>query len=470
MTRSTPSTPPPHSLSDEDEGSPRLRRSPRIKLGVEVIEKKKGVRSGKKNKVSKNSVPCKTIKVKPNLGRAAGSKEDPPLGDKKTKEAVSTRRVEQDELADSEEDGLGEDNGDDGGKVRSVNKNHKVSKNDVPCKTNKVKPNLGRAAGSREDPPRGDKKSKEAVSTRRVEQDELADSEEDGLGEDDGDNDADKDNDDGGADDDDNSDNDDADYHSEEGEGESDDEDEIEDGQDPMLESDQGDSSDDEEIKRTDKDRRGTTALFSQQKFRDYVKKVKSSRNQERELTKKPRLTRERNPTDCQTASKSATPTESSGVDLDQIQLVHAYTRKESARLREGHVATRVRSFVKNVMFRTIKFVNSEAMIERAMKTLYKFENVKEHKKLEFHRLYESVFNDALNTKRSACEQAGGKIVKELLKTMDPDELFTVEELCKLRRSTTEREKQAFYWFFSTFLECVCGKKAWGKLKYTSVI
>jgi hypothetical protein len=296
MTRSTPSTPPPHSLSDEDKGSPRLRRSPRIKLGVEVIEKKKGVRSGKKNKVSKNSVPCKTIKVKPNLGRAAGSKEDPPLGDKKTKEAVSTRRVEQDKPADSEEDSLGEDNGDDGGKVRSVNKNHKVSKNDVPCKTNKVKPNLGRAAGSREDPPRGDKKSKEAVSTRRVEQDELADSEEDGLGEDDGDDDADKDNDDGGADDDDNSDNDDADYHSEEGEGESDDEDEIEDGQDPMLESDQGDSSDDEEIKRTDKDRRGTTALFSQQKFRDYVKKVKSSRNQERELTKKPRLTRERNP------------------------------------------------------------------------------------------------------------------------------------------------------------------------------
>ena len=112
-------------------------------------------------------------------------------------------------------------------------------------------------------------------------------------------------------------------------------------------------------------------------------------------------------------------------------------------------------------MFQNIKFVNSDEMIDKAMETLYKFENVKEHKKLEFHRLYESVFDDASNTKRSACEQSGGKIVKDMLTMMEPDKLFTVDELCKLRRATTEWEKQAFYWFFSSFLECVCGKKAW---------
>jgi hypothetical protein len=105
-------------------------------------------------------------------------------------------------------------------------------------------------------------------------------------------------------------------------------------------------------------------------------------------------------------------------------------------------------------------------MIQRAMKSLLKFENVKEHKRLHFHRVYETVFNDALNTKRSACKQAGGKIVKAALRSMRPDHsLFTVEELYKLRRSTTEREKHAFYWFFSTFLECICGKKAWGSAK-----
>ncbi len=69
--------------------------------------------------------------------------------------------------------------------------------------------------------------------------------------------------------------------------------------------------------------------------------------------------------------------------------------------------------------------------------------------------LYEAVYNEALNTKRSSYEQAGGKIVMEALATMKPDEFYTIEELCKLRRSTTRREKDAFYWFFGSFLECV---------------
>jgi hypothetical protein len=36
-------------------------------------------------------------------------------------------------------------------------------------------------------------------------------------------------------------------------------------------------------------------------------------------------------------------------------------------------------------------------------------------------------------------------------------ELFTVEELCKLRRAETDHEKEAFFWFFGSFLECVSG-------------
>jgi hypothetical protein len=83
-------------------------------------------------------------------------------------------------------------------------------------------------------------------------------------------------------------------------------------------------------------------------------------------------------------------------------------------------VATCVRLFVKNVMFWTIKYVNSNAMIDRAMETLYKFENVMEHKKLEFHRLYESLFNnDVLNTKKSACGHSGRKIVKDSMLKKD---------------------------------------------------
>ena len=51
--------------------------------------------------------------------------------------------------------------------------------------------------------------------------------------------------------------------------------------------------------------------------------------------------------------------------------------------------------------------------------------------------VYESVFYDSLNAKRSTCETAGRMIVVD--KTV-PDfkeqgkELFTIEELCKLRR------------------------------------
>jgi hypothetical protein len=33
----------------------------------------------------------------------------------------------------------------------------------------------------------------------------------------------------------------------------------------------------------------------------------------------------------------------------------------------------------------------------------------------------------------------------EALTTMKPDEFYPIEELCKLRRSTTRREKDAFY-------------------------
>jgi hypothetical protein len=111
-------------------------------------------------------------------------------------------------------------------------------------------------------------------------------------------------------------------------------------------------------------------------------------------------------------------------------------------------------------------------MIQKAMKVVMDHEDVAEDKQMIFHMLHESAFNEPLNTKRSACEQAGGKIVREAMAKMNPDEeFFTIEELCKLRRSTTEREMKAFYWwFFGSFLECICGKKAWGKAKFTSLV
>ena len=83
--------------------------------------------------------------------------------------------------------------------------------------------------------------------------------------------------------------------------------------------------------------------------------------------------------------------------------------------------------------------------------------------------VYESTFNDALNQKRGSCEQAGGGIVRETIALFKESrkKLFTMEELvCKLRRLETEREKEAFFWFFGTFLESVCGKRNGGRQKW----
>ena len=174
----------------------------------------------------------------------------------------------------------------------------------------------------------------------------------------------------------------------------------------------------------------------------------------------------------CQTTSKLTTPSSSSSgmQHLDKV-IVHVMTRKESLRNRQTHVATRVRAFVKNQLFRKVKFVNNNLMIQKAMKVVMNHEDVAEAKRVNFHMLYESAFNEALNTKRSSCEQACRKIEIEAMAMMNPnEEFFRVEELCKLRRSTTKREMKAFYWFFGSFMECVCGKKAWGKAKFTSLV
>jgi hypothetical protein len=101
---------------------------------------------------------------------------------------------------------------------------------------------------------------------------------------------------------------------------------------------------------------------------------------------------------------------------------------------REAHVTSRVRAYVNSQLFRVMKFVNSNLMIQRAMSLVMDFENVPRGHCLNFHLLYESVFNEALNSKRSSFKQAARKIVLLALMMMATDEFFTIEELCKLRR------------------------------------
>ena len=112
-------------------------------------------------------------------------------------------------------------------------------------------------------------------------------------------------------------------------------------------------------------------------------------------------------------------------------------------------------------------------VLQEAMDWVMKHEKVPQEKRLKYWVVYESVFNKSLDAKRSTCETVGRKIVVD--KTMPKfqekgKELFTMEELCKLRRAETEREKEASYWFFGKFLSCVVGKQQWSVQKQYQLI
>ena len=101
-------------------------------------------------------------------------------------------------------------------------------------------------------------------------------------------------------------------------------------------------------------------------------------------------------------------------------------------------------------------------------------------KRLAFRKVYKSSVMEALNARRSSCDQMGCKIVHRYLSRtwLTPPvaggvediegipSFLSIETLSKLRRSETEAERRAFTWFFAEFIECVSGKsKSMGKAK-----
>jgi hypothetical protein len=181
----------------------------------------------------------------------------------------------------------------------------------VARKALKVKPNLGRAGGSKEH--NAKKKTAATLPVEEVKEDDDDNDEED-VGA-------------SAVDDDDDDDHDDDEFYVEDYNKE-DEDNSADSAPDPIVESEgeEDESSDDKEIPRTP-DRRGTqTASFYKQNLEKMNSRMNKGGGKGGGLAKKPRLSRVGDPTDCQTASKSARPSESSGVDLDQMQLVHAYT------------------------------------------------------------------------------------------------------------------------------------------------
>ena len=137
------------------------------------------------------------------------------------------------------------------------------------------------------------------------------------------------------------------------------------------------------------------------------------------------------------------------------------------------NIADRVTTYIRKHLIRVVKFISNEDMFAQAFKQVMDDECVANRDRVKFQMLYESVFLHALNSNRSTCEQAGGRniMMKELKKFKEEGiGMFSIDELQKLRRATTEREKQAFLWFFGTFLECVGGLKNWGVQKAKQLV
>ena len=59
-------------------------------------------------------------------------------------------------------------------------------------------------------------------------------------------------------------------------------------------------------------------------------------------------------------------------------------------------------------------------------------------------------------------------LIKKKHKPDESDPPYDIKSLEKLRQcyKGTVQDLEAYVWFFGTFMECVAGKRGWGKKKY----
>ncbi len=179
--------------------------------------------------------------------------------------------------------------------------------------------------------------------------------------------------------------------------------------------------------------------------------------------------------TDAVNPPNDATPTATSDARLDACMAVpRAGLSNEELIVprEESHVRKRIVLFVKTDLLHKIKLVNSASMFQRAFRKVIEFKKVRPQMHFQFQMTYEKTFNVALNQKRSLCEQSGLKIARKAIADFNKrgEDFLTIEEFCKLRRATMDRERRAFFWFYDMYLECVCGASSWRNAKKTALV
>ncbi len=110
---------------------------------------------------------------------------------------------------------------------------------------------------------------------------------------------------------------------------------------------------------------------------------------------------------------------------------IRGLAQRESLELRDKRVADRIVLFVKKDIFRRVKFIRNDTVLRKAMELVQRNENAPGKYVHNFQVVYKSCFMEALNTKRSTCKQAGGRIVAETLQHLPAKDFFTMEELCR---------------------------------------
>ena len=108
------------------------------------------------------------------------------------------------------------------------------------------------------------------------------------------------------------------------------------------------------------------------------------------------------------------------GVLLDNSMLIGAKTSRAKAEMKP-HVVQRVSAFVKQHVFKKIKFIINDVVLERVMMArLEKEENFSgdARQQVVFRQMYRTAAMDALNAKRSLCEQMGAKICHKYVKEL----------------------------------------------------
>ena len=151
---------------------------------------------------------------------------------------------------------------------------------------------------------------------------------------------------------------------------------------------------------------------------------------------------------------------------------VRGMSGSESPKYRERFVTQQVKTSVKATLFRMVKFINSNTSFQRAMKLVMDHKDVPPQHHINFQRIYDTVLNEALNSKRSACKQLGGKIARKTITKFEKagEDFITMDKGSKLRKASTDCKRKAFFWSFGTFLECVSGNSRWGGKKSLKLV